>query len=399
MHVRLHAGEVVAHGGRADDAGARVAERTTEFCASCTTRSASSARRRARRGVRRPRRGAHRLSRAARPGPRRSRASCRRRPFDKVRALLEHGARADARRARAPRRVLRLRRHVRGRRAGDLGEDGPRPSARLRVAGTRRRSCPPTCRASCTSTGSPARRRIACRCCTSPRCSRARRVTRSPPVAASSCAVRAAGRIDATWITRLPRRQFVADEARTDWHDQALWFVRAKRDRAAAACPEWEALRERAAAIKAHTLIAPGRLPRAVRGQRARASGARSTGRATPPSTTGSCTGSARAARRPPRREEQVDAHRGVRPQPVPRGARHRGGRHRPRRADRAAAPRAAQPHRAAGDPHQEGRGRRTVPRAARHADGTRRSRPRSPRPRASTCARSSSPPTRRSPA
>jgi L-lactate dehydrogenase complex protein LldE len=32
VHVRLHAGEVVAHGGRADAAGARVAERTTEFC-------------------------------------------------------------------------------------------------------------------------------------------------------------------------------------------------------------------------------------------------------------------------------------------------------------------------------------------------------------------------------
>ena len=32
VHVRLHAGEVMAHGGRADDAGARVAERTTEFC-------------------------------------------------------------------------------------------------------------------------------------------------------------------------------------------------------------------------------------------------------------------------------------------------------------------------------------------------------------------------------
>jgi len=32
VHIRLHAGEVVAHGGRADEAGARVAERTTEFC-------------------------------------------------------------------------------------------------------------------------------------------------------------------------------------------------------------------------------------------------------------------------------------------------------------------------------------------------------------------------------
>jgi L-lactate dehydrogenase complex protein LldE len=30
--VRQHAGEVVAHGGRADGAGARVAEHTTEFC-------------------------------------------------------------------------------------------------------------------------------------------------------------------------------------------------------------------------------------------------------------------------------------------------------------------------------------------------------------------------------
>ena len=32
MHVRLHAGEVVAHGGKTDSAGARVAARTTEFC-------------------------------------------------------------------------------------------------------------------------------------------------------------------------------------------------------------------------------------------------------------------------------------------------------------------------------------------------------------------------------
>ena len=32
VHVRLHAGEVVAHRGRLDEAGAGVAERTTEFC-------------------------------------------------------------------------------------------------------------------------------------------------------------------------------------------------------------------------------------------------------------------------------------------------------------------------------------------------------------------------------
>ena len=48
--------------------------------------------------------------------------------------------------------------------------------------------------------------------------------------------------------------RFTADEARTDWHDGALWHVRRNRDRAAAAVPEWEALRELASAIKEHTL-------------------------------------------------------------------------------------------------------------------------------------------------
>ena len=47
---------------------------------------------------------------------------------------------------------------------------------------------------------------------------------------------------------------FNADVARTDWHDEALWFVRLKRDRAAASVPEWEALRARASAIKEHAL-------------------------------------------------------------------------------------------------------------------------------------------------
>jgi len=47
---------------------------------------------------------------------------------------------------------------------------------------------------------------------------------------------------------------FAADEARAHWHDRALWFVRVKRDRQASSVPEWEQLRETAAAIKAHTL-------------------------------------------------------------------------------------------------------------------------------------------------
>jgi L-lactate dehydrogenase complex protein LldF len=48
--------------------------------------------------------------------------------------------------------------------------------------------------------------------------------------------------------------QFIADEPRTDWHDETLWFVRHKRDKAAQSLPEWEQLRNWASAIKAHTL-------------------------------------------------------------------------------------------------------------------------------------------------
>ncbi len=47
---------------------------------------------------------------------------------------------------------------------------------------------------------------------------------------------------------------FVADEPHAHWHDQALWFVREKRDRAAAGVPDWERLRELAEGIKAHAL-------------------------------------------------------------------------------------------------------------------------------------------------
>src|SRR4029079_420985 len=48
--------------------------------------------------------------------------------------------------------------------------------------------------------------------------------------------------------------EFVADRQRATWHDQTLWFVRAKRDKAAQTLPEWELLRETAAAIKAYTM-------------------------------------------------------------------------------------------------------------------------------------------------
>jgi L-lactate dehydrogenase complex protein LldF len=48
--------------------------------------------------------------------------------------------------------------------------------------------------------------------------------------------------------------KFNLDPERTGWHDSALWYVREKRDRAAAAVRDWEQLREHASRIKMHTL-------------------------------------------------------------------------------------------------------------------------------------------------
>ena len=48
--------------------------------------------------------------------------------------------------------------------------------------------------------------------------------------------------------------KFVANDERMHWHDQALWFVREKRDRASKSIPEWENLREYANQIKTHTM-------------------------------------------------------------------------------------------------------------------------------------------------
>lgn len=47
---------------------------------------------------------------------------------------------------------------------------------------------------------------------------------------------------------------FNRDPARVDWHDETLWFVRAKRDRASKQLPEWELLREAASTIKQNVL-------------------------------------------------------------------------------------------------------------------------------------------------
>ena len=47
---------------------------------------------------------------------------------------------------------------------------------------------------------------------------------------------------------------FNKDEARVDWHDETLWWIRQKRDKAAWTIPEWEQLRETASAIKNNVL-------------------------------------------------------------------------------------------------------------------------------------------------
>lgn len=48
---------------------------------------------------------------------------------------------------------------------------------------------------------------------------------------------------------------FNRDEARVDWHNETLWWIRQKRDKAAWSLgKEWEPLREQASNIKTHTL-------------------------------------------------------------------------------------------------------------------------------------------------
>jgi L-lactate dehydrogenase complex protein LldF len=48
--------------------------------------------------------------------------------------------------------------------------------------------------------------------------------------------------------------KFNKDEPRVDWHDETLWFIRKKRDKAAWMIPEWEHLRELASQIKNNVL-------------------------------------------------------------------------------------------------------------------------------------------------
>lgn len=49
-------------------------------------------------------------------------------------------------------------------------------------------------------------------------------------------------------------KKFLSNGPRTEWHSQALWYVRQKRDLQKDEIHDWEELREQASAIKEHTL-------------------------------------------------------------------------------------------------------------------------------------------------
>jgi len=48
--------------------------------------------------------------------------------------------------------------------------------------------------------------------------------------------------------------QFNKDEDRVDWHDETLWWIRQKRDKAVHGKAGWEGLRETASQIKNNVL-------------------------------------------------------------------------------------------------------------------------------------------------
>ena len=49
-------------------------------------------------------------------------------------------------------------------------------------------------------------------------------------------------------------KQFLKDGTYAKWHDATFWAVRTKRDNMAQGLDEWEQLREKASAIKRHTI-------------------------------------------------------------------------------------------------------------------------------------------------
>src|SRR5574344_896174 len=49
-------------------------------------------------------------------------------------------------------------------------------------------------------------------------------------------------------------KKFLSDKEGSTWHNQSIWYARAKRDTMAKGLPEWEELRELSSAIKRHTV-------------------------------------------------------------------------------------------------------------------------------------------------
>ena len=180
---------------------------------------------------------------------------------------------------------------------------------------------------------------------------------------------------------------FTADDARTDWHDGALWHVREKRDAAVAKVPEWEALRETASEVKEHTLshladyleqfeAAATANGVAVHWARDAAEHNRIVG-----DILGGA-GATRLVKAKSMLTEECSLN------PYLEAPRHRGRGHGPGRADRAVsgpgrgqrrrrpggrARRRAEPHRDARDPPQEGGGRDAVREPTRDGSGQRR--------------------------
>src|SRR5689334_16768938 len=132
--------------------------------------------------------------------------------------------------------MLRLRRHLRGGGGGGLLRHGPRPHRRPRARrlGDHRR-----------------RRHLLPHAPGRPLAPREEVAARAPRSAAARGGHAMSGHAERA-------ARFVADDARLHWHDQAVWFVRNKRDVARSFVPEWEELRSLASQIKAHTL---SRLP------------------------------------------------------------------------------------------------------------------------------------------
>ena len=176
----------------------------------------------------------------------------------------------------------------------------------------------------------PDRGRGRCGSCTWPRCmARSAEPRSSRPAAGAS----AQGRGHPEAAAALRRRRRAGALAR-----QALWWVRKKRDVAAGAVPDWEALRDAGRAHQGAHALAPRRLPRGVRAQ-------------APSPTAPRCTGARDAAEhnadRPSASSPSAASRRLVKSKsmlteechlnPYLESARHRGHRHRPRRAHRAA--------------------------------------------------------------